>query len=48
MFAYEQSKYGRMVLMKREVNESKAYKDVIRQVESPNRTVTDNAQFLTG
>ena len=48
MFAYKQSTYDSLVLMKREANAPKVYEDVIRSAGAPNKTVTDNAQVLTG
>ena len=47
-FAYKQSKYDRLVLIKREANTTRLYEDVIRSVGAPNKTVTDNVQVLTG
>ena len=48
IFAYKQSKYDGLVLMKRESNAPASYEDVIRSVGALNKNVTDNAQALTG
>ena len=48
LFAFKKSKLNVFKLMKREANAPEAYEDVIREFGAPNKTVTDNAQVLTG
>ena len=48
LFVYKYSKLERIEPMIRDENNPKAYDDVIRSVDAPNITVTDNVAFLTG
>jgi hypothetical protein len=48
MFALKQSKVEFIKLMKKEAQAPEMYQDVIRDHGAPNRTVTDNAQVMTG
>ena len=48
MFAFKRSKFDAIKLMRREAQAPEAYEDIIREFGAPNKTVTDNAQVLTG
>jgi hypothetical protein len=48
MFAYKNSKFERIELMRREANAPEKYEDFIRSIGAPNETVTDNDKVLTG
>ena len=48
MFAFKRSKFDVIKLMRHEAMAPEAYTDVIREHGVPNKTVTDNAQVLTG
>ena len=48
MFAFKNSKFERIKLMRREANTPEKYEDVIRSIGAPDKTVIDNARFLTG
>jgi len=48
LFAFKKSKLNVIKLLKKEANAPEAYEDVIREFGAPNKTVTDNAQVLTG
>ena len=48
MFAYKQSSFEKIILMKRESEAPAAYEDVIRSIGAPNKMVTDNAKVCTG
>ena len=42
------SRFDRLALMHKKENAAESYKDCIRAIGAPNKTVTDNDQVLTG
>ena len=48
MFAFKRSKFDVIKVMRREAMAPEAYSDVICEHGAPNKTVTNNAEALTG
>ena len=48
IFAFKKSKFVTIKLMKRKVQALESYEDVIRSIDAPNRTITDDALVCTG
>ena len=48
LFAFKESKFTKVKLMKREAQAPEMYEDIIRQYGAPNKCVTDNAKVCKG